>query len=768
MTACLILTGAFAALAAAQSTVAPGNAAAPPLASRPYVWKNVEIVAGGFVPDIVFSPCQKGLAFCRTDIGGVYRTDPKTGTWMCMTDWVGPSNNSNMNGGESVAPDPSDPNTFYIAGGMYAGAQAAIIRSHDMGKTFAFTNVPFRMGGNEDGRGIGERLNVDPHDTKVLYFGSRHDGLWRSTDAAVTWTKVASFPFAGNGAGRGGAGGGAGAGVGFILFDARSSSAGQPCKKILVAVSEHQDRTLYRSDDTGATWTAVAGGPTGLLPYHGAMESDGVAYLSFSNGPGPNGVTSGAVWKLNTDTGAWTDITPPSTGGRPAQGGYGGISLDAQHKGTLVVSTMDRWGPIDDVYRSTDGGATWKSLETNCQLDPSLSPFLIGLSGRAPKFGWWIAGVAIDPFDSGHVMYGTGATIWGTHDAANADAGQPVHFKIEADGIEETAVLALYSPPAGPHLISGLGDIGGYTHDDLSKSPASGMQQNPKFTNSTAVDVAWNKPAVMVRTGTGGNGGTHGYSIDGGQSWTPLAVPGAASGGRGGGGGGGGAVALSADGTTILAGGAGGMEMSRDGGKTWTASQGLFAGAAPIADRSSGSTIFYALDAASNQMYVSRDNGATFTAKPVTGLTAAAGRAGGRGGGGGGGRSRLISLPDAAGDLWMASGRGLVHSTDGGSTFTPVETANAADTITNVGPFSFGMAAPGQTYPALFASGRLANVSGVFRSDNAGQSWVRVNDDNHQYGGTPTVLCGDPRVFGRVYLGFNGRGIQMGEPEGSE
>jgi hypothetical protein len=106
----------------------------------------------------------------------------------------------------------------------------------------------------------------------------------------------------------------------------------------------------------------------------------------------------------------------------------------------------------------------------------------------------------------------------------------------------------------------------------------------------------------------------------------------------------------------------------------------------------------------------------------------------------------------------MAAGRGLVHSTDGGSTFT------AFDTIANVGPFSFGKAAPGQTYPALFASGRVGNVTGVFRSDDAAHTWVRVNDDDHQFGGSPTVLCGDPRVFGRVYLGFNGRGIQMGQP----
>jgi hypothetical protein len=49
-------------------------------------------------------------------------------------------------------------------------------------------------------------------------------------------------------------------------------------------------------------------------------------------------------------------------------------------------------------------------------------------------------------------------------------------------------------------------------------------------------------------------------------------------------------------------------------------------------------------------------------------------------------------------------------------------------------------------------------VRGIFRSVDAGQTWVRINDDQHQWGRAgDTAITGDPRIFGRVYIGTNGR-----------
>ena len=56
----------------------------------------------------------------------------------------------------------------------------------------------------------------------------------------------------------------------------------------------------------------------------------------------------------------------------------------------------------------------------------------------------------------------------------------------------------------------------------------------------------------------------------------------------------------------------------------------------------------------------------------------------------------------------------------------------------------------------------------MFRSDNGGSAWIRINDDAHQYGNMGEALAGDPRIFGRVYLGTNGRGILYADRQGPD
>ncbi len=65
---------------------------------------------------------------------------------------------------DAVALDPQDPNKVYAAVGLYTNSwdpdNGSVIRSSDRGATWAFANLPFKVGGNMPGRGLGERLAV--------------------------------------------------------------------------------------------------------------------------------------------------------------------------------------------------------------------------------------------------------------------------------------------------------------------------------------------------------------------------------------------------------------------------------------------------------------------------------------------------------------------------------------------------------------------------------------------------------------------------------
>ena len=424
-----------------------GDAGIPsedPAPAGPYAWKNVVIEGGGFVSGIVMSPALPGLAFARTDVGGAYRYDPANQRWMPLTDWVG-HNNSNLIGIESIATDPTDPNKVYIAAGEYLTAgNGAILSSTDMGQTWTTNVIGAPMGGNVDGRSMGERLVVDPNLPSTLYFGSRNAGLWKSTDSAQTWTQVAGLVDPATGMILGaGAGNSAGTGYGLtvVAFDPQSGASGTATPAIYVGVGATSGNTLYRSTDAGVTWSAVTGAPTGMMPHHAVLDGCGNLYFAYNNGSGPNGVTAGAVWRYGTASGAWTDVSPAGAG---AGFGFGGISADAAHPGTLLVTTIDFWSP-GEIYRTTNGGAKWVPLEKAAGWDVGGAEWLYWHTTGLPQMGW-MGDVEIDPFDSAHALFITGQGLWSSDDVTMADSGAATHWTFDDSGLEETVVLESRQP----------------------------------------------------------------------------------------------------------------------------------------------------------------------------------------------------------------------------------------------------------------------------------------------------------------------------------
>ncbi|MES1182235.1 MAG: hypothetical protein ABUL60_00395 [Myxococcales bacterium] len=712
----------------------------------PYRWKSVTVLGGGFVTGLVYSPVKSGVLYARTDIGGAYRYEPGSQSWLPLTDFLSKSQ-QNYFGVESIAADPQDANRVFMAVGMYTQSWAGpggFMRSSDQGNSWQIFPTPeLKMGGNEDGRANGERLAVDPRQTRVLYFGSRRNGLWKSADAAETWSKVESFPLKEDTAGLG---------IPFVVFDPKSGAPGKPTPVIYAGVSR-RDVSLYRSADGGGSWAPLPHQPTGLMPHHAELDRNGALYVCYGLNPGPTNVPDGAVYRFEPQSGAWTDITPLKPGGAD-KFGYGGLSLDVSHPGTLLVAAIDRWTSGGEVFRSTDSGKTWQPLMAKAELDSGGAPHVYSHKPKidAPQ---WVGDIAIDPFDSQRAMLVTGGGIWASDDLGSADKQRPTHWTFRNRNLEETAVTGIVSPPVGAPLLSSMSDLCGFRHDKLDESPSRGNFEKPNCASGSAIEFAELKPNLVVRAGShpwdGSKGPRGAISSDGGATWTPFSAEPAGSAGSGN-------VVITAGGEAILwAARDARVAYSADRGAGWVAAAGLPDPAkipdwAPLnlklaADRVNGKKV-YAFDALTGSAYTSADGGLHFEPAahglptlPDYDLIAAS----------------LRAVPGFEGDVWLTVGKQLLHSTDEGQSFGAVAGVDGAYAV------GFGRAAPGQKYPAVYLSGKVQGLEGVFRSDDGGASFSRINDDAHQYGGAQLVI-GDPRVYGRAYITGHGRGILYGEP----
>jgi xyloglucan-specific exo-beta-1,4-glucanase len=737
------------------------------MTQQSYNWSNVRIGGGGgFIPGIIYSQAEKDLIYARTDMGGAYRWNSITNSWIPLTDTFDMDEYSYY-GIDSMAADPVDANRVYAAVGMYTNDwlpnSGAILRSTDKGDTWQKTELPFKFGGNMPGRSMGERLAVDPNKNSIIYLGTRcGNGLWKSTDYGTTWAKVTSFPNPGtyvydpnNDYSKDIIG------VVWVAFDTKSSTSGTATKNIYVGVAD-KDKSIYHSTDGGATWEAVPNQPTGYLPHHGVLNSNGVLYITYSDTCGPYDGTKGDVWKYNTKASTWTRISPiPSTMSDGSDNtanyfGYGGLTVDTQNPNTIMVTSMESWWPDDMIWRSLDGGTTWSRIWDwgssyperimRYTHDISAAPWLdwgaassTSLPEVKPKLGWMIGDIEIDPFNSDRMMYGTGATIYGTDNLTAWDNNEKIKLSVKATGIEETAILGLISPPSGASLISAMGDICGFRHDDLNTVRTKMLIST--YGTTTSIDYAELTPNFMTISGTGDGTAAKriSFSYDGGTNWFQAsAEPSNTSGG--------GTVAASADATAVVwAPTDAAPSVTTNNGSSWSTCTGLPNNALVASDRMNGKKFYGFL---SGKFYVSTNSGISFTATAAIGLPTT---------------GKIKAVPGKEGDIWLAAGTGgLWHSTDSGATFTKLSNTAAAYVV------GFGKAAPGQSYMAVYITGRIDGVAGFFRSDDAGATWVRINDKQHGYGAVDSAITGDPRVYGRVYIGTNGRGIVYGDIAASQ
>ena len=694
-------------------------------------------MGGGFVDGVVASPVSQGLFYARTDVGGAYRWDEANGRWIPITDMF-PMSQGNYLGIESIAPDPVDGNLVYAAAGMYLTAgNGVILSSTDQGNSWTVNNIGIAMGGNATGRGMGERLAVDPNKNNVLFFGSRNNGLWQSTNSASNWSQVGTFPTYGASS----------YGLPVVIIDGQGGTPGTASATIFVgAASTGAGSNLYVSTNSGVNWSPVSGGPSGLMAHHAALASDGNLWLAYSNDYGPYNVTGvtlvGQIWKYNTGSGAWSNVTPSTWGGMA-----GGLSVDAQNPQHVIVSTLDWYNP-DRILATADGGANWTVIANpNAGYGGPWSTYNIN-GAQYLYFGGsligtgatnWVEGLSLDPFNSNRAFYGTGEGIFESSNIQTAGAPGAVQWNFQDAGLEETVPLDLVSSVNGAFL-GAVGDVGGMRNTSLSSPASGGMYTNPRFGNTNGIDFAGLNPNIVARVGTGNS--KHGaYSMDNGQTWTPFAVNPAGTNNNNDG-----QIAVAADGSRFLWALPGNPSVvySTDNGSSWASCGGLPVSVTQIASDRVNPGMFYATK--SGDIYVSTNGGANFAVAASFAGT---------------GRPRVVF--GIQGELWVATNGGNLYrfTNLGGS---PVTTTQISS-VSNSWGVGFGAAASGQSHPAVYLIGTVSGQYGFYRCDDGvGTSWTRINDNQHQYGWLQgNFIAGDENIYGRCYLTTGGRGYIYGD-----
>lgn len=659
-------------------------------------WGQAVLGGGGAVPGIVLHPQVPDLAYIRTDVGGAYRWDEAGRRWVPLLDRI-PAERWNLYGVDSIAVDPLDAGggAVAVALGKYAETWARpqrgrIALSADRGATWRETGPELAIASNRQQRN-GERLAYDGVRPGRLWYASLADGLWRGDGDA--WTRI-TLP-----------GEGAGAAVPLNAIAVRGP-------ELWVASA---GRGVFASSDGGATWSALGG----AVAHAHRLCCDAQGRLIAVHDDGVH----------RRDGAAWTAITPP---GAPK----GIQTVGADPRDALRLVAAERISHGARLFRSDDGGASWRTIEAD----------------RAPAAAWWPQhhwvsspfAVAFDPQRPGRLWL---SDWYAAYRCDDLDAARPVLANL-VDGLEETVTLALATPFGGPHaLLSGVADNGGFDHERVDTRPATTIWASggPKGLTCTGIDVCPGEPLLAARVGVlGGDrkGPAAGsLSTDGGRTWTPLAAPPGTRPASG-------RVALSADGRHVVWAlhEQQGVFTSADRGATWragTPAMGAVIGTGgpwnwqqPLAADRVAPATFYLLGGPG--LWRSEDGGATWTA----GAAAASD-----------GARALAAHPFRAGVLWLALGaKGLARSDDGGRSIARLPAFEAAELV------SAGAGAdPG--HPLLYVLGRAGGRHGIFVSRDLGVTCEPLDCPEQAFGNQPNVLAGDLRTPGRCFVGSNGRGI---------
>ena len=327
-------------------------------------------------------------------------------------------------------------------------------------------------------------------------------------------------------------------------------------------------------------------------------------------------------------------------------------------------------------------------------------------------------------------MYGTGAGVWSSSNiqSATGSSGQGVTWTFYDTGPRRNR-SSFMMPAVKRAFLGAIGDLGGMRNPNLDAYSSTGPVHEPHSGQRQRHRFRGEQPNIVVRVGNSGTAASDvAYSSDNGQTWQPATgtVPGY-----------GGpnqmqSVAVSADGARFLASpyaGHGSPAYTTNNGTTWTTCSGLPSGAKLASDRVTAGT-FYATSGST--LYVSTNGGASFSTVNTFS---------------GSGAPRAVF--GKSGEVWVAAGSGGLYRFTGSGATKTQNHERVVCVWRRVRDGGQRPVSPGGVHHR--DRGRTVRILPFRRRGR--RRWKRINDNAHQFGWLQgNYIGGDENVFGRVYL----------------
>ena len=493
---------------AALALVAPFGAAQIPAQaadlSSSYSWQPVRLGAGGYVTGFVTHPLDANKRYARTDVGNAYRWDTSKSEWIPMLVRVG---NTGMpasaattpgnSGVDSIAVDPSNTSTLFIAFPVTRSSDVSsyaptdtgtVYKSTDSGINFSATPLKVKMLPNGSWRSFGERLNVDPRNGQIVYYGSVENGLYRSTDGGASWSQLNS--------------GGAPSttsnviGIRFAPTEGTATLAGKTVSKGVYAIVGNG--SVFKSNDGGNNWSNISSGQTidGKAGFS-TVDKNGVFYVIQTG--------SRNLWKY---TGSWTSYTVA------APQNLQGVAVDPVNPSNIWTVAINT-----GISRSSNGGTNWTQVSTDMQY--------------ANTFAWLPQQVAWRA--NGGIYYDKNGMLWVPqgnegvlkYQPTNTETSStPPRWTIESKGIEEFIMHDVIVPKGGGgKFYATVQDGTGFQFTNPDTFSAKHIPIANQFLNvSNSISVCPNNSSFLaIATADAHKVGNQqcnsGYTTDGGTTW---------------------------------------------------------------------------------------------------------------------------------------------------------------------------------------------------------------------------------------------------------